>query len=97
MLEKLPEAYALLVATINTKRISYTSTNLRETIHKISQFLKANPLKVFHTSSTLVSCHSNKRSCLNLNNSALLACSYPVCLSKRLRYLIDKWWELHPK
>ena len=40
MLEKLFEAYALSVSIMITKWINYISTNLREIIHKISQFLK---------------------------------------------------------
>ena len=97
MLEKLPKAYVSLVTIIDTKRISYTSANLRKTIHKISQFLKANPLKVFHASNTPIYSYSNKRPCLNSDNSALPACSHLVCISKRLHHLIDKCWELHPK
>lgn len=73
MLENLPEAYVSLVATIGTKWTSYTSANLRETIHKISQFLKADPLKVFHAFSILDSSQSNKCPCLNSVNSVLSA------------------------
>ena len=91
MLEKLSEVYISLVATMNTKWISYTSTNLRETIYKISRFLKADPLKVFHASSTPVSSHSNKHTRLNSDNSALPVCSHPIC------HPIDKYWELHPE
>ena len=60
MLEKLPEAYASLVATMDTEWTSYTSANLRETIHKILRFLKADPLKIFHASCTPNSSQSNK-------------------------------------
>lgn len=88
ILEKLPEGYASLVATMDTEWISYTSANLRETIHKISRFLKADPLKVFHASSTPVSSHSNKRPRLNSDNSALPACSHPICLLKGCAILL---------
>ena len=94
MLEKLPEAYASLVSTMDTEWTNYTSANLRETIHKISRFLKADPLRIFHASSTPDSSQSNKRPRLN---PALPACSHPICLSKRLRHPIDKCWELHPE
>lgn len=94
MLEKLPEAYASLVATMDTEWTDYTSADLRETIHKISRFLKTDPLKVFHASSIPNSSHSNKRPRLSPN---LPPCSHPVCLSKKLHHTIDKCWELHPE
>lgn len=66
-------------------------------IYKISQFLKADNLKVIHASSILVSSYSNKRLCLNFDNSALLACSHLICFFKKLCHLLVKCWELHPE
>lgn len=97
MSEKLSKAYTSLVVTIDTEWISYTSANLWKTIYKISQFLKADLLKVFYVSNILVSSYSNKHPCLNSNNSVLPAYSHFICLSERLYHSIDKYWELHPK
>ena len=91
ILEKLLEAYASLIATMDIKLISYTSANLQETIYMISQFLKANLLKVFYASNILISSYFNKCPHLNLDNSALLACNHFIYLSKKLRHSIDKY------
>lgn len=94
MLEKLSEAYASFVATMDTKWINYTFANFQMTIYKILKFFKAHLLKIFYAFIIPNFSQYNNRFCLS---PVLPVYSHLICLSKKLYYLIDKCWELHPK
>lgn len=92
MLETLPDAYASLVATMDTEWTDYTYADLGETIRKILQFLKIDPLIILHAGTTPSSGQLKKRRRLAL---ASPPCGNPICLSKKLHHLIENCWELY--
>ena len=94
MLDKLPAAYASLVATMDDEWTNYTSADLPGTIHKIKRYLKTDPLKILHATSIPSSSNSNKRPRQTPESSV---CSHPICFSKNYHHPIDKCWELHPE
>ena len=96
MLEKLPEAYVSLIATIDTEWASYTHADLQGTIYIILQYLKTNPLKVLHVTSVPRSLHFNKRLRLT-SNTEIPVCSHPICKAKSYRHPIETCWELYPE
>lgn len=62
ILDKLPEFYTLFISAINKKWLEYISVNLCDIIHYITQYLKADPLKILYTrlnASNLI--HLNKK------------------------------------
>lgn len=93
MLETLPDIYALLVATMDTKWTDFTYVDLGGTIRKILQFLKIDPLIIFHAGTTPSSGQSKKCRRLAL---ASPPCGNPICLSKKLHHPIENCWELYP-
>lgn len=101
MLDKLPEAYAPLTSAMDEDWLDYTYADLRNTIHRITRYLKNDPLKVLHTTSATshsTEANPNKRQRVNPPSSpAPPPCKQPVCLSKRLRHTAEKCWELHPE
>lgn len=86
MLERLPDAYASLVATMDTEWTDYTYADLGGTIRKISQFLKTDPLMILHAETTPSSGQSKKRRRLAL---ASPPCGNSICLSKKLHHPIE--------
>ncbi len=94
MLERLPEAYASLVATMDTEWTNYTQADLQGTIYRISRFLKTDPLKVLHAISVPRSSHSNKRPRLA---TEIAVCRHPICASKGFRHAVEDYWELYPE
>lgn len=48
MLNKLPESYTSFVSAMNKEWLEYTSTNLRNTIPHITQYLKTDLLKILN-------------------------------------------------
>ena len=88
ILERLPEAYALLVATIDTEWASYTHADLQGTIYRILQYLKTDLLKVLYATSVPCSSHSNKRPRLT-SNTEIPVCLHPICKAKSYRHPIE--------
>ena len=96
MLERLPEAYASLVTTIDIEWASYTHVDLQGTIYRILRYLKTDPLKVLHATLVPCSLHSNKRPRLT-SNTKILVCLHFICEAKSHHHLIETYWELYPK
>lgn len=94
MLERLPEAYASLVATIDTEWANYTQADLQGTIYRISRFLKTDPLKILHATSVPRSSNSNKRPRLA---TEIPVCPHPICASRGSRHPVESCWELYPE
>lgn len=101
MLDKLPEAYAPFISAMDEDWLDYTYADLRNTIHRITRYLKNDPLKILRTASTTrhsIEAHPNKRQRVtSTSSSAPPPCKQPVCFSKRLRHTADRCWELHPE
>ena len=94
MLENLPEAYASLVATMDTEWTDYAYADLGGTIRKILQFLKTDLRMALHATTTPSSGQSKKRRRLAL---ASPPCSNPIRLSKKSQHPIENCWELYPE
>lgn len=48
MLDKLPESYAPFISAMDEHWLDYTYADLRYTIHRVTRYLKTDPLKVLH-------------------------------------------------
>lgn len=64
MLDKLPASYAPLISAIDADWLDYTYADIRNTTHRVTRYLKTDPLKILHTVSNANSGHAavpNKR------------------------------------
>ncbi|MCJ1342911.1 hypothetical protein MMC31_001100 [Peltigera leucophlebia] len=101
MLAKLPESYAPFISAMDENWVDYTYADLRNTIQKVTHYLKTDPLKILHTVSNGKAANPNKRR--RLDSTAISAdsfspiCKNPICLVKKTRHTLDKCWELHPE
>lgn len=87
----------MLVATIDTKWISYKFANLWEKIYKILGFSKGNFLNTFHISDSLNYCQLSYCLCFYSTHSTFLVYSYSIFVFKILCHFIHKYCYYIPR